>query len=78
MLEHCKDEEQMQSLCDHLKKAQKRLWEELNDVLSANFKKVLDSLSWPTPIKPPYGLQLRTKLKDFEQAFGNLFILQQS
>ena len=47
-------------------------------MIDRNFKETLDAVSWPTPLKPPYGPQLRPKLKNFEKAFRNLVILQQS
>ncbi|RCI04595.1 hypothetical protein CU098_012657, partial [Rhizopus stolonifer] len=62
----------------HLKKSQMRLREELEAVLVKNFKQTLDTLSWPTQIKPPYGPQLRSKLELFEQAFRHLLMLQTS
>lgn len=50
----------------------------LNHSFDRNFKATLDALSWPTVIKPPYGPQLKPKLKSFEKAFRNLLVLQQS
>ncbi|KAI7890852.1 TIP-1 family-domain-containing protein [Mucor mucedo] len=70
--------DQYNDLSLHLKKSRIRLKEELDAVLAKNFKESLDALSWPTPIKPPYGPQLKPKLKVFEKAFRNLLILQQS
>ncbi|GAA5797912.1 hypothetical protein HPULCUR_003308 [Helicostylum pulchrum] len=69
---------QYQELSAHLKNCQMRLKQELNEVLIKNFKDSLDALAWPTPVKPPYGPQLKAKLKVFEKAFCNLLILQQS
>lgn len=63
-------------LSSHLQKCLIRLNEDLNAILTTNFKHTLDGLSWPTPIKPPYGPQLKPKLKEFEKAFRNLLMLQ--
>ncbi|KAI8646514.1 TIP-1 family-domain-containing protein [Parasitella parasitica] len=70
--------EQYSGLAEHLQKSRIRLYEELDAVLTADFKQTLDSLSWPSPIKPPYGPQLGPKLKKFEEAFRNLLMLQKS
>lgn len=70
--------EQYNALSKHLQKSRIRLNEELDAVLALNFKQTLDGLSWPTPIKPPYGPQIKTKLKGFEKAFRNLLMLQKS
>lgn len=70
------EQQHYKSLSEHLAKSRMRLWEELDAVLTKNFKEALDTLSWPTPIKPPYGPQLKEKLKDFEKTFENLLILQ--
>ncbi|RCH98219.1 hypothetical protein CU097_014935 [Rhizopus azygosporus] len=70
--------EQYSELCDYLKKRQTQLWEELNAVLIKSFKSALGALSWPTPIKPPYGPQIKEKLEKFESTFRHLIILQQS
>lgn len=68
--------EQYSALSDHVQKSRIRLCEELDAVLTSDFKQALDSLSWPTPMKPPYGPQLKAKLKDFEKAFRNLLMLK--
>ncbi|KAG1106734.1 hypothetical protein G6F42_016631 [Rhizopus arrhizus] len=68
--------EQYSALLDHVQKSRIRLCEELDAVLTSDFKQALDSLSWPTPMKPPYGPQLKAKLKDFEKAFRNLLMLK--
>lgn len=75
---YIEQQDQYQELSAHLKKCQMRLKQELNEVLTKNFKDSLDALAWPTPVKPPYGPQLKAKLKVFEKAFCNLLILQQS
>ncbi|KAL0073951.1 TIP-1 family-domain-containing protein [Phycomyces blakesleeanus] len=67
-----------QNLVNQLEKSQHKLWKELNQVLENNFKDSLQSLNWPTPIRPPYGLQLRSKLEGFEKAFHHLLLLQKS
>jgi hypothetical protein len=41
-----------------------------------DFKETLEALSWPQPMRPPYGPQLGPKLKAFEKAFHNLLMLQ--
>ncbi|GAA5814535.1 hypothetical protein MFLAVUS_008032 [Mucor flavus] len=75
---YIEQQDQYQELSAHLKKCQMRLKQELNEVLTKNFKDSLDALAWPTPVKPPYGPQLKLKLEVFEKAFCNLLILQQS
>ncbi|KAI8366626.1 TIP-1 family-domain-containing protein [Radiomyces spectabilis] len=62
----------------HLMSSRKQLWEDLNAMLKKNFEATLEGLSWPTPIKPPYGPQMKAKLDKFEQAFFNLLLLQTS
>ncbi|CEP12104.1 hypothetical protein [Parasitella parasitica] len=76
--EQARKYEQYNGLAEHLQKSRIRLYEELDTVLTTDFKQTLDSLSWPTPIKPPYGPQLRPKIKEFEEAFRNLLMLQRS
>lgn len=68
--------EQYSALSEHVQKSRIRLCEELDAVLTTDFKQTLDSLSWPTPMKPPYGPQLKAKLKNFEKAFRNLLMLK--
>ncbi|KAI8979648.1 TIP-1 family-domain-containing protein [Mycotypha africana] len=63
-------------LTEHLHKVQTRLQEDLTDILTKEFKDQLDGLSWPIPIRPPYGPQLKSKIKSFERAFQNLLLLQ--
>ncbi|KAI8993264.1 TIP-1 family-domain-containing protein [Pilobolus umbonatus] len=67
-----------QQLANHLHQSQLHLWDELRTILTSNFKQILDKLSWPTPIKAPYGPQLKATLKEFEQAFRHLLLLQLS
>ncbi|KAI9497486.1 TIP-1 family-domain-containing protein [Zychaea mexicana] len=52
------------------------LYQDLKDVLSKKFKACLDELGWPTPMRPPYGLDVRTKLDNFEKQFKNLALLK--
>ncbi|KAG0767798.1 hypothetical protein G6F62_002876 [Rhizopus arrhizus] len=65
-------------LVEYLKKRQTYLWQELYAVLVQKFKDSLEAISWPTPIKPPYEPELRQKLKEFEDNFRHLIVLQQS
>ncbi|KAL9554158.1 hypothetical protein MBANPS3_002958 [Mucor bainieri] len=71
-----KQHAQYSALAEHVQKSRIRLCEELDAVLTTDFKQALDSLSWPTPMKPPYGPQLKAKLKDFEKTFRNLLMLK--
>ncbi|KAF7726924.1 hypothetical protein EC973_008219 [Apophysomyces ossiformis] len=72
---HSKSSHGHADLLTHLTNCHTYLWEQLNAALTRNFKSSLDALSWPNPIKPPYGPQLRDKLDHFEQCFRNLLLL---
>ncbi|KAI7898065.1 TIP-1 family-domain-containing protein [Cokeromyces recurvatus] len=63
-------------LYESIKKSRLSLWEQLNDVLTKNFKDTLQDLDWPKPLRPPYGPHMKDKLNAFEKAFSNLLILE--
>ncbi|KAI9255823.1 TIP-1 family-domain-containing protein [Phascolomyces articulosus] len=63
-------------LAQDLHKRALLLYDDLKNVLSKKFKVCLDELGWPVPIKPPYGLEVRTKLDKFEKQFRNLALLK--
>lgn len=44
--------------------------------LFRNFSKTLDDLSWPTPLRPPYKLEVKEKLGGFQQACRHLLLLK--
>ncbi|KAI8140844.1 TIP-1 family-domain-containing protein [Fennellomyces sp. T-0311] len=52
------------------------LYSDMTTVLSNNFKTCLNELGWPTPIRPPYGLEVRAKLDKFEKQVRNLAALR--
>ncbi|KAI9319128.1 TIP-1 family-domain-containing protein [Dichotomocladium elegans] len=69
-------EMQFARLQSHLDRLSSNVYQRLEYVLSKNFKATLEQLSWPTPIKPPFGPQLKEKLTGFEDAFRCLLLLR--
>ncbi|KAI7882471.1 hypothetical protein K492DRAFT_127596 [Lichtheimia hyalospora FSU 10163] len=69
-------ESQFQGLMSHLDYTLAKLYRELFDIMSRNFRNSLEKLQWPSPIKPPYGPQVKSKIDDFEAAFQNLLLLK--
>ncbi|KAL1916497.1 uncharacterized protein VTP21DRAFT_5688 [Calcarisporiella thermophila] len=64
-------------LREHLVDVRKSLWEDLKKILSGNFRKVLESIQWPAPMKPPFTQLTAEKWEAFQQAFLDLLLLQQ-
>ncbi|KAI9307467.1 TIP-1 family-domain-containing protein [Cunninghamella echinulata] len=60
----------------YLEKCQLQLWEILNNIFTKKLKASLKELNWPAPLTPPYGPQVREKLKVFEKSFQILLLLQ--
>ncbi|KAJ8662817.1 hypothetical protein O0I10_000993 [Lichtheimia ornata] len=69
-------EAQFQGLMSHLDYTSNKLYQELFNVMSSNFRNSLEKLQWPSPIKPPFGPQVKSKIDDFEAAFQNLLLLK--
>ncbi|KAI7866127.1 RINT-1/TIP-20 [Spinellus fusiger] len=67
-----------QHLVRYVGASQAQLKEELNTIITSNFKAALDSLSWPTPIKSPYSAEIRAKLEIFQKTFCHLFLWHRS
>ncbi|ORY89864.1 TIP-1 family-domain-containing protein [Syncephalastrum racemosum] len=69
-------QDQLPEAMDRLKAYPARLYQHLFDIFAKDFRETLDALSWPTPLKPPYGFALTEIIQRFSKSLRHLLLLK--